>query len=119
MTTHPTEEELILYYYGEAPKYSYFNGCSTGGRQALAEAQRYPADYDGIVSGAPVVNRTWGHAAAIWAYRAAHLLPGHEISDAKLALQVLSQGHISERPSPPDHSLVRVQRCQVVEEDLF
>lgn len=44
---------LATAYYGSAPKYSYFNGCSTGGRQALASAQRHPTDFDGIIAGAP------------------------------------------------------------------
>jgi feruloyl esterase len=43
---------VINGYYSSAPKYSYFNGCSLGGRQGITEAQRYPADYDGIVAGA-------------------------------------------------------------------
>lgn len=44
---------IVMAYYGRDPKLSYWVGCSTGGRQALAEAEMYPADYDGIVAGAP------------------------------------------------------------------
>jgi feruloyl esterase len=47
---------IIKAFYAAAPKYSYFAGCSSGGRQALMEAQRFPDDYDGIVAGAPTNN---------------------------------------------------------------
>lgn len=47
---------LIAAYYGKPAKYSYFAGCSDGGREALMEAQRYPHDFDGITAGAPAMN---------------------------------------------------------------
>ena len=43
-------------YYGSNAKVSYWNGCSTGGRQGMAEAQRNPSDFDGILAGAPAIN---------------------------------------------------------------
>jgi feruloyl esterase len=49
-------KKLIQAYYGQAQKYSYFVGCSDGGREALIAAQRYPADYNGIVAGAPAAH---------------------------------------------------------------
>jgi feruloyl esterase len=49
-------KKLIKAYYGQAQKYSYFVGCSDGGREALMAAQRYPADYDGIIAGAPAAH---------------------------------------------------------------
>jgi hypothetical protein len=59
-------KRIIATYYGAAPKYSYFAGCSTGGREGMLLAQRYPDDFDGIVAGAPasyitalVVYQTW------------------------------------------------------------
>jgi feruloyl esterase len=49
-------KRIIAAYYGRGPRYSYWVGCSTGGRQGLSEAQRYPEDFDGLVVGAPVVD---------------------------------------------------------------
>jgi feruloyl esterase len=47
---------MIRAFYGRAPQLSYYQGCSTGGRQGLMEAQRFPDDFDAIVAGAPVNN---------------------------------------------------------------
>jgi feruloyl esterase len=57
---------LVEAYYGRGPQKSYFTGCSTGGRQALMEAQRFPADYDGIIAGAPVNFATHVAVAQLW-----------------------------------------------------
>jgi feruloyl esterase len=77
---------IIAAFYGTIPKYSYWNGCSTGGRQGLKEAQRYPSDYDGIIAGAPVYYWTHLKAAQTWPYTVMHATPESLITKPKYAV---------------------------------
>jgi feruloyl esterase len=47
---------IVEAFYNRPPRLSYYQGCSTGGRQGMMEAQRYPDDFDAIIAGAPVYN---------------------------------------------------------------
>jgi feruloyl esterase len=64
-----TAKAIIEAFYGRASRLSYWNGCSTGGRQGLMAAQKYPNDFDGIVAGAPAYNWTqmefWNMTAGV------------------------------------------------------
>jgi feruloyl esterase len=81
--TAETAKRTAEAYYGRRPLRSYFNGCSTGGRQGLILAQRYPEDFDGIVVGAPVLNVVSGRLRAISTFQALSKAP---IPIAKLKL---------------------------------
>ena len=59
-------KQLVQAFYGNKPRYSYWNGCSTGGRQGLRMAQDYPGDYDGILAGAPAIHWDRFQAAQAW-----------------------------------------------------
>lgn len=77
-------KDVIKSFYGSAPKYSYWVGCSTGGKQGLTEAQRYPMDFDGIVAGAPANYMIHLHAWSIWVYQAVHKTPNSFLAPADL-----------------------------------
>jgi feruloyl esterase len=63
---------IVRAYYAAPPRWAYWTGCSTGGKQGLKEAQQFPDDLDGILAGAPTNNWTHLQAAAVSAFRATH-----------------------------------------------
>lgn len=69
-------KKIIRTFYGNDAQYSYWVGCSTGGRQGLMEAQRYPEDFDGYVIGAPVLNLSGLQMKAVWNWIAVGPGPG-------------------------------------------
>jgi feruloyl esterase len=100
-------KQLVANYYAIAPKHSYFSGGSSGGGEALMEAQRYPEDYDGIVAGAPT--NYWTHlmAASLWNAQIARVL-------SRAKLNVLHDAVVRACDSPDAIGLLDDPRqCQV------
>lgn len=77
---------IIAAFYGNAAQRSYWNGCSSGGKQGLMEAQRYPSDYDGIIAGAPA--NYWTHLmfGGMWPSEVTLTDPARHLSEEKFAL---------------------------------
>lgn len=101
LAVHRTAEvakALIHAYYHKDPAHSYFLGCSRGGGQALMEAQRFPKDFDGIVSGAPAFNWTGLAAMNVAIAKALYPDPAHLDTNVitKEALQKLAAGIIEQ-----------------------
>jgi len=85
-------KEMIAWYYGRAAEHSYYDGCSTGGREAMIMSQRYPTYFDGIVSGDPAMrtgysNLALGYIASVFAK--AGPAPAFSDSDRKLIVKAL------------------------------
>ena len=74
-------KQMAVAYYDRPVTFSYWDGCSTGGRQGLMEAQRYPEDFDGILAGAPVLDFTGTTIMGLWFDRVQEQTP---ISVAKM-----------------------------------
>jgi feruloyl esterase len=79
-------KEIGHAFYGQKAHRAYFAGCSTGGQNALMEAQRFPDDYDGILAGAAAFNRTHLHIGAISAWQNTHKTPGRLIQPGQMSL---------------------------------
>ncbi|MCA6124849.1 tannase/feruloyl esterase family alpha/beta hydrolase [Bradyrhizobium sp. WSM 1704] len=79
-------KEIVNAFYGQRAQRAYFAGCSTGGQNALMEAQRFPNDYDGILAGAPAFNRTHLHMAGLFSWQNAHASPGRFIQAGQMTL---------------------------------
>lgn len=62
-------KKIVNFYYGSAPKHSYFIGCSAGGEQAMMEVQRFPWDFDGVIAGQPT-GELEEDLNGVWAIRA-------------------------------------------------
>jgi feruloyl esterase len=77
---------IVDKHYGSAPRLSYWNGCSTGGRQGLKEAQKYPADYDGIIAGAPANFMSHLATQSLWVAHATLKDPASFIPKEKYAV---------------------------------
>ena len=92
-TTADNSKAIIKVLTGQAPSYSYFVGCSDGGREALQEAQRYPDDFDGIIVGSPVNDQVGEFGSSyLWDMQATltgpqtNGIPDAYIPSSKLAL---------------------------------
>ena len=59
-------KQIVARYYGEGARYSYFTGCSTGGREAMLMTQRYPTYYDGVISGDPAMRTGFSRFGNQW-----------------------------------------------------
>jgi feruloyl esterase len=80
------EKKIVTAFYGKPEEHAYFVGCSTGGQQALSEAQRYPRDFDGIVAGDPGNDRILLNADFVESWLTTHPADGAVFPAAKLPL---------------------------------
>jgi feruloyl esterase len=84
-------KQIVAAYYGRPPRYSYFDGCSTGGREGMLAAQRYPKDFDGIVAGAPAMETGLSNIGLRWAAVAYNRAAPADASGMPLPAQLLSK----------------------------
>lgn len=107
-------KEIVKAFYAHEAHTSYFAGCSTGGQNALMEAQRYPQDYDGILAGAAAFNRTHLHMGALTLWQDANASPSRFIQPAQMPVinqAVLAQCVGQHGGAPTDKFLTDPRDC--------
>jgi hypothetical protein len=112
MTT--LSKAVIFAFQNRNPRYSYFNGCSTGGQQAQLLAQSYPDDYDGILAGAPAHDRTHVHTAVEWLFAQTHKTANSYVTSDKVTLignAILSACVAKSGGAPGDGFLTDPRKC--------
>ena len=123
-------KEIVKKYYSKPIKYSYYVGCSTGGREAMIMSQRYPDYYDGIVSGAPAMRTNYSNLGTKWMQVSlnqaapldengdpvsAEALPG---KDLKLLIDSFLKA-CDNKDGVKDNMVFNIQGCDFVPEDIM
>ena len=81
---------IVAQYYGVAAKHSYFDGCSTGGREAMLVTQRYPAYFDGVIAGDPAMRTGYSNLADAWVAVALNQIAPKDDAGKPVASRVFS-----------------------------
>jgi len=108
-------KEIANAFYRRSASKAYFAGCSTGGQNALMEAQRFPEDYNGILAGAAAFNRTHLHMAGLSVWQNTHATPGRFILPGQMTLinkAVLAQCVGRDGGATTDQFLTDPRDCQ-------
>lgn len=108
-------KSMVAAFYKTSSFRSYFEGCSTGGQQALGAAQRYPSDYDGVLAGDPGNNRTHVASYFLWNYASLNASAAAKLSAAQWSLvsrSVLAACAGKDGGAPGDRFLTDPRRCR-------
>lgn len=105
---------IVAAYYGDAVRHAYFNGCSTGGAEAMSEAEYFPADYDGIHAGSPGMAYSRLMQSFLWTAMPSAHDPAAALPDPALALLHAAVLHAcaSSKALPDDAFLTTPNTCR-------
>ena len=107
-------KSLVTSFYDQSSFRAYFEGCSTGGQQALSNAQRYPEDYDGILAGDPGNNRTHVASYFLWNYAALNASAEAKLSSGQwstISKAVMASCAGKDGGAPGDQFLTDPRQC--------